>query len=50
MSSPTLNLIASGAVGAVTAAAVNFGKELPFADATMRLQHRHEERKKLREP
>lgn len=49
MTSQTLNLIASGAVGAATAAAVNFAKELRFADAALRLQHRHEERKKLHE-
>jgi hypothetical protein len=45
----TLNLIASGLVGAVTAAFVNLAKELRFADAALRIQHRHEQRKKLRE-
>jgi hypothetical protein len=49
MTSQTLNLIASGAVGAATAAAVNFAKELRFAEAALGLQHRHEERKKLHE-
>ena len=49
MTSQTLSLLASGAVGAVTAAVVSFAKELRFADAALRLQHRHEERKKLRE-
>ena len=49
MTSQTLSLIVSGAVAAVIAAAVSFAKELRFADAGLRLQHRHDERKKLRE-